>query len=232
MKLFSKNKSVLPNQEAMQWLVHQAKAINTNTPDIAFLEQFSSQLVFEYGDMQRRHPAHELIAEVGEFKGSAFTRDPYVLWKHSLQDQSYPVALPQGFRSIPRLPIKGELYLIPPYQFLTLDKHRQNTVMFERRRIELIIPFRKVKWFKDRTDSDKLNDMFGQVSQKAIHTEIGHETVVKAWAYFGIEEKFPVDAGFTFKRAEIYETNHPIKTLGGQRQYYHFSRLEYGDKTK
>lgn len=214
-------------KEDFRSLFEQAKVMNGFTPDLVFLEQFEYQLLFEYGDMKERHPFHEMIAEAGLSAGAAFTAKPYSMWKHKLGKDTYPVAINRPFHSAPSLPIRGELYLVRPHQFTMLDKHRKNTVLFKRRRIKLVLPYRKVIKGAIPNLANQINHSLRIPLDVATFVEGDFVQEVYAWMYFGIADKIPLDGGYSFCRAEMFTRNKPIPSLNTD-QYYYFSRMEYG----
>ena len=85
--------------------------------------------------------------------------------------------------------IKGEVYLIRPQRFLELDRYHQNTVEYTRRRVRLIVPYRKVLWLKDH----HLDPAFGVTTAvnrlnyqgKSVKTTQEFVAIIRAWMYIG-----------------------------------------------
>jgi gamma-glutamylcyclotransferase (GGCT)/AIG2-like uncharacterized protein YtfP len=213
-----------------QWF---AEAAHTNalTPDLWVLQRYDFQLIFVYGTQMSGHPQHELVMEHGAYAAAAYTAQQYTLWKKRLGRSSFPIAL-QGsgwrtpdWRTPPLARVQGELYAIEAKQLLELDKHFQNTLEFDRKRIPLLIPYHElVRAFKPRTGMQ-------QFIEDSLRIPNGHHLVtadtkvklVKAWTYIGKSD---------FWTDQLAHYFHPVNTYtpryGWLGDYYAFTRSEYG----
>lgn len=97
------------------------------TPDLWRLEQFDRTLLFEVGDPDnsRGFPLH-----IG------FTIEKLSLWKKAHEGIAFRMTQLQ----VPRARVKGFLYSVPAGFCMELDRERQNKVLYERKRVPLIIP--------------------------------------------------------------------------------------------
>lgn len=129
-----------------------------------------------------------------------------------------PFAKPDG----DRLRIKGELYSVRPNRIIELDKLYDNTVMFERKLVKLIVPYthiyRVMRDEKYRAVRNDISDGKGIVS-----THEGHQ-IVEAFMYVGKWDMWGdlLDAGYYFKPVRSFVPR--AKWLG---DFYHFTSMEY-----
>lgn len=190
---------------------------NQHTPDIWKLEQYELQLLFEFGPMMSFHDKHELLGEDKIFCAAAFTKDSFSHWKKKLGAESYTVALQRKtstkfnpltntFGDAP-VPIRGQIYALRAPMIIELDKYHLNTLHFERRRVDLIIPYQN----QYRTLRD------GKFYSQTLYHE------VKAWMYVGVTEYWEpqLDAGGLFSPVSIIRPRNAW-TKG----YSYFSPLE------
>jgi hypothetical protein len=187
------------------------------TPDIWYLEQHHRQLIFVADDLMSDHRHNRILTEasasgVDPIHPYAYTVDDYKFYLKDLGKVSHPVLMEKdaeltGFVRFPPEPaqVKGELWSIRPYQFIKLDKLRQNGVQFVRKRVSIFLPAVDVVYTK------------AQPNPKLV-TANG---VVRAWMYVGIPEYWDTQLGgvFATKAAPIYEHDHPIPEV---RRFYKF----------
>src|SRR5882672_2734050 len=84
----AQGKSMWPNQTWLAWAAEQTKF----SPDMAFLEEFESQLLFVYDDTMAKHRKNLLLNE-GEMLCEAFTEGDFTVYKKKLGKVSFPIAL-------------------------------------------------------------------------------------------------------------------------------------------
>lgn len=126
-----------------------------HTPDVPNLFSRTAWYVFMYDDYYIET----------ERSCIAFTRENYVLWRNketnglvalsaTERDQvckapawSDPVKRHGAFCSAPAMRIRGNLHLLSPQQIIKIDTDVQNTVLFERKFVPLLIPTRQAVTF-------------------------------------------------------------------------------------
>lgn len=185
------------------------------TPDYTVLEQYEQQLLFVYDDMMLHRSKQPQSSAWFRF-GSAFTRTEYTCFTKKAGTETFPIPLPPAkFRNKAR--IKGELWLVRPKEFLWLDKQKENTVSFIRKRVHITIPYRKTVWTKGH-----YNDHGVWVAGMEVSAEKITKKVV--WMYIGIPDHWEplLDGGFRFGEVSRYVPNNPNKS-----EYYYFSTRDY-----
>lgn len=171
------------------------------TPDIWKLEQFMFQPIFIPDEMKLGKKQHDLIKEAsysdGPLHPEVYTSEKFTFWKKDLGVESFPIAMeypyrPSGYCRVQPVParIQGELYQIRPSQIIKLDIHRQNGVQFRRVKKDILVPYREVRYSKERPDP--------KLSEERIYP-------LQAWMYVGIPEYWDDMIGDMFT---IRELNH------------------------
>lgn len=176
----------LPDQNWFRYVRDSIKY----SPDMAKLEEYQHQLFFACGETQKKH-FHNRLLEGSEYKCPAFTQLSFTYWNPD--SPIYP-AVPMDSEPskvfLPNFPppakIKGELHLIRPHAFYGLDNEYQNTVQFQRRRVRLIVPYRAVKWLKDKTFPDHDLEWYSEQGSMALTKE--RVVIIRAWMYIGRPE--------------------------------------------
>lgn len=210
--------------------IQQALEETKFTPDVAVIEQYEWQLFFAPDEIKKDHVKHDLLGEESEYKFPAFTQDTYHYWMHSA-----PFLPPIPMRTSglvnaltffpPIARIKGEVHLIRPQRFLDLDRYKQNTVEYQRHRIRLVVPFRKVMWLKDHN----LDPAFGvqeafsrsRYSGSSIKTEQERVAIVRAWMYIGKPEFWdPLISAYDYEAVETFHS----KNRAWCKTYYNIRR--------
>lgn len=212
-----------------------AEEISRNTPDYHWLLEYEFQLLFVYNNMMMGHRDSRAIEE-SVYMANAFTRATYKMFKKDLGPHSYPVALAKEGKITEKWgelegpgPIRGELYLIRPQQFLVLDKELDNTVAFERRRVNLNVPSRKVIYAHEKNKIEEVTGVqFNGTPRITVQSEMAS---VRAWMYVGnpdywkdlVADEFYGYSGpdYLMKTTKLYKPNNP-KLL----PYYYFSKQE------
>lgn len=187
------------------------------TPDIWYLEQFRCQHIFIADDMMTDRIHNGLLTEAS-LSGTdpihpyAYTMDDYKFYIKDLGKVSHPIIMEKdaeltGHVRFPPEPaqVKGELWAIRPYQFIKLDKHRQNGVQFFRKRVSIFLPATNVVYTKERP----------------LPQLVTADGVIGAWMYFGVPEYWDNQLGgvFATKAAPLFEHDYPIPQV---RKFYKF----------
>lgn len=212
----------------LQKFARDATYNNHLTPDIAMLDQKWAHLLFVYDEMQTGLEKHNLIKDDATKEYDAYTVNPFELYKKHLGRESFAVARPAdrcGDTSTNYGParIRGELYLVrvdptgnKPNPFIALDLYKQNTLEFERVRVKVAIPYRKV--------------LSAPHYPKPITTGVFVE-IKEAWMYVGTDywndhiDAGPRRMGRFFSAVNVY-VPHPRNVP----DHYHFTRKECFNK--
>lgn len=191
------------------------------TPDIHELQRKKAHNVFIYNEHQSVFGTW-MNDYRGSFSGTMFTVDRYTMWRQQLGEFEDPraIVVENKWPHIDQERIKGEVYNIPTDYIPKLDNYMLNTVEFQRRREQLIYPFRH-KW----------RDPEGKMVLGPWRIDI-----VFAWMYVGITSYWNqhIDAGWRFKPCRIFNLNkhHEINFAGDiselfyTNKYYAHSLLE------
>lgn len=129
-----------------------------HTPDIGVLENQKRHLVFDCG---RIRPGKGLVS-------AAYSAQRMTLYIDRHKDEPVPIYLDGDHRA----KIAGALYVLPTAELVQLDKQRQNRLVYERRRISVILPFEN-----ECGEVDVLRDEKGKEHQVWAYTAIAD-----AWA--------------------------------------------------
>lgn len=217
-KDFFRSKSE-PETAAVAWLNQ-----NALTPDICQLEQSMFQLIFLPDDMMRGKNNNHLIADAGRdgdvpVHPACFTLERFTFWKKDLGVESFPIPMakdyqPSNWVRVKPTPakIKGQLYAIFSPRIKRLDIHRQNGVQFIRKRQEITLPYRNVKY--DNHPDAGFAAKIPEISIEYIRT-------VEAWMYIGIPEYWDNLIGDIFQVRECnkFELDQPKFWI---EEYYKF----------
>src|SRR6266852_3773943 len=189
------------------------------TPDISTLEEYEWQLFFATDELKKDHTQHKLLGPEVRYKFPAFTQKNFHYWQHESPFNSpVPFRVPDGvqYNSLPFYPpigkIKGQVFVIRPQTFLDLDIYKQNTVEFQRHRVRLVVPYRKVKWLKDHNlDPDfGVQEVFCRSNYNGRSIAHSREIVytVRAWMYIGIPTFWdPLITAYDWGAVEHYNSN-------------------------
>lgn len=216
----------LPRPEFFTQMLEASKF----TPDIAKLEQYEWQLFFAPDELKRDHLNHHKLGE-SKFKFPGFTQASYHFWDPP-EAWNSPVPMKvEGFtNTLPFFPpiakIKGEVHLIRPQAFhLELDRYRQNTVEYQRERVRLIVPYRKVVFLKDHNldPAFGVQEAFGRsdYSGRSIKTSEEAVAIIRAWMYIGKPAYWdPIINGYDYGHVETFQA----KTRRWLSEYYNIRR--------
>lgn len=196
-----KKKEVGPSRDDWAYL----KGFTPYSPDAVLLNQRPFHLLFVYDRMQSGHDDHEFFGGEAMGLGTVFTKDKFALIKRSLVADSYPIPLDRSPFSIPELPIRGELRLVPTSKMFELDTNRVNGVKFERRMVWVTFPFRM------REGSRLMPDL-------KLHN-------IKCWMYVGVQNFWEDLFDNNFDMFDAVERYVPNKEE--LKEYYYFTQNEY-----
>lgn len=188
---------------------------NGHTWDAARLEQSQRQPVFMYGTMKRRFRSYDFIKDFSQFRGVAFTANPnWSMWKKSLGDGTFPIAMRVPYSMVPQARVKGELFLIDSQRIFDLDEILLNGVEFRRKKVNILVPYcrnRRIVNADHNYEDQRLDAIYR----------------LQAYMYVGRHDywKDHLDAGYHFKLCTCYSPRGLI--LPGS--YYDFTPLELND---
>lgn len=206
------------------------------TPDISVLEEYEWQLYFAPDETKKDHLKHHLVGDEREYKFPAFTQQKYNYWNHAA-----PFLPPIPMRSetpvnlMPYYPpiamIKGEVYAIRPQRFLELDRYKQNGVEYQRERIRLVVPYRKVLWLKDHNldPSFGVQELFNRSAYAGSSVKTSEERVaiIRAWMYIGKPQFWdPLISAYDYSSVEVFNA----KNRRWCDQYYSIRRPQLPPK--
>lgn len=205
------------------------------TPDIAVLEENEWCSIFVSDELKKDHFKHHLLGEA-KYCFPAYTQKTFLYWESNNPTEG---AIPFECENVQKLvvgwppaaKIKGEVYLIRPQQFLTLDEYKQNTVEYRRENIRLIVPYRRVKKLKDLygPEGDKFYQDNTQLQNTKTFTSEERVYIVRAWFYVG-EERYwdPRITAYDYGQVETFSANY--KRRQWLDQYYHIRRPQLPPK--
>lgn len=201
------------------------------TPDMWLLDKCPKWNVFVYSNEQTGHPQHKLL-EGAERRGIAYTATNFAVWRKNLGKESFAVALDnswappkdQGWDK-PKLAtlnrLRGEVFTVPKHIILSvLDKNKQNTVQFIRRRVSLIVRY--------KLTIDDTPPSFEKRTQTPKYIPQGlsgpYESIVTAWMYVGNPAYW--NDQITVKD-DIFSPAHLLKPREDRPLYYAFDKVSY-----
>ncbi len=218
-----------PKQALKEWNA-QVQEWNKFSPDIWQLSRRPYHLIFICDELMRSRPRHQLLEENGaQYRNTVFTKNNFTFWKINRGSILTPIPLlTPDLISTPSLKIKGELFVIPLPMLLLLDRERQNGVVFDRTRVKLDIPHRKLMFNKEPVKIFRgvREDDWRELYDNQIYT-LSNETYnmeVEAWMYVGKPEYWnhQLDGGYNFQPIRRFQPNDPHV-----KPYYFYSPLEY-----
>ncbi len=209
------------------------------TPDATELERVDYQPVFVYCNMMRGGNRYSVIEDIIRTKDDngksispyVYTKDRYAVWQTRDGRDSYPVALTSsdpiisltsGTNQVIARPgrVKGKLYYVRSELVKNLDRVRQNGILFRRRKVRLIVPYRAQHW----------NDVGRNPSEEMIYGR-KDEDAVFAWMYQGRHKHWDglLDGGFSLGPCTIRSPATP-KEWCGEEPYYFFDAWRVANK--
>lgn len=222
-------KKIIPSRHGpdAQWIA-EASQVYPNTPDLTWLSRRPFHLLFVYGSQMRGHPQHELVIEHGAYSATAYTDGKFSMWKKRLGKASFPIALEgSGWRrpdwDVPKhARVQGELYALKWEQLLELDKHFQNTLEFERKRIPLLIPYHKLYSIPGTPLQLQIEESLGMPHKNSVVTTEKQVENVRAWVYIGKPEFWDDQLEHYFAPVDVFRSR-----VGWINDYYAFTKEEY-----
>lgn len=211
-----------------------------HTPDMSLLERKEFQVFFIPDELQKGLHKHEIIAGHCEYRGTGFTSHLFAFCrKNGSKNGIKPEAIPlinTGETDITRLwkvplgRIQGQVFAVRPYRIPDMDEYKGNRTAFMRIRVPILIPNKRITWFKDlhkemMNKKIDIDEFFRQNPLKP--GELESNTIlsrVKAWMYIGVPSfwKGLIDNGFEYS---FKKTITPRKNILGE--YFKFSMLDY-----
>lgn len=173
----------LPDRAYFEHLLLETKY----TPDIAVLEQHEWQLYFAHDETQSGHLKHDLLGE-SKYQMPGFTQKSFNYWDGGPVFGAVPLEATGFIKPLPGWPdiakIKGQIFLIRPKAFLTLDDYKENGVQFVRTKGRVIVPYRLTKFLHDTSYPDIELEWVSEQGHIGLTKE--KVCVIKAWMYTGV----------------------------------------------
>jgi hypothetical protein len=194
-----------------------AYAATYHTPDVWNLCRRMQHNIFVYDETMYGMPQHSLIETEAVRRAAAFTSKPFCLWKKKLGKASFPILLnPNGQEHESWRParVKGVIYSVFTNTLIRLDNYKKNGVQFERKRIEVTVPNRRITVPKGK--EVRGNQWDG--------VPVGFDRV-PVYVYVGINRFWDdqLDGGYTFSPVKLYTPN------DGRAPFYFFTTQEFED---
>lgn len=124
------------------FLLH-IKDLLKNTPDLAVLEQKKAHLLFVCDDFKKGHRRNTALQDA-EYLGQGFTCPCFSMWKQNLGKNTFPLPFPNRDGLTPFSKISGEIWEVPTSVLKFLDRHRENTVQFNRMRVRVEVGYKNL----------------------------------------------------------------------------------------
>jgi hypothetical protein len=196
---------------------------SNHTPDLRYITDKEQFLVFVYDTMKTGYPDHSDLNSL-EHVCSAMTKsDEYVLWVKDYQ-QDYttaaavraPLPDPNDKRYDPRKPdpgrIRGQLHVVRTETLFELDEKMANTLYFERKRINVELPW-------TGNSMRKVRGMWVPCEEPQI---------VRAWAYIATADAIAEEQLRSVRPARRFTPiprEHNTRKVNGK-PYYDFTRFD------
>lgn len=201
------------------------------TPDLGWLEQFEYQLLFCPDETQRALPSYTFIADDSAFVANCYTQKTYDYWEQRVGNLRMGIPLPASNCTVGTLfprsrKIKGELHVVRPKAFIELDDYKQNTHMFIRKRVNVLLPHKPLL---NRNVSLRDNGKELPLALQGRKIMLGAERVyiIRAWMYVANPNYWDdlLDAGWSgFKHVHQFQSKR--QWLG---EYSYFTKHEFKD---
>jgi len=186
-------------------------------------------------ETQEDHHGHVKLNFMEKLDYDVFTQHPVMMLKEDLGKESHPLIFDNTLRyqnPPPFVPVKCELYRVTPWHLLRLDNYKQNTVVFQRKKILLVIPYTQL-FFKDRSVAQNLmgkdtkqHNLTGQSGNTIHNAMLKKQGVYRLWGwmYFALPS-------FWENMISITDRHPPVRTFsnpeGVVKEYYKFTDAEY-----
>lgn len=208
-----------PDQAWKYWVSNRSRY----TPDIAHLQERVCWWLFIADDCRTFRKNYERVYQPGcsiEYP-TAFTMQGFNFFYHRPTGRPIPVHADDDDGLFPRAKIKGELHLVTPQVLIDLDIHHQNRVLFHRKRVKILIPYREV-------NMNQWIDATGKPLPRALqnwHNKISPEKIfiLEAWMYTGKRSVYAprLDDGYEYLQCPIFFPNVEKNWLP---RYYEYTR--------
>lgn len=222
-----------PSEHEARWITDSVK----HSPDLGWLEQHEHQLLFCADDTRPGYSHNCLISE-HEFVATAFTAYKFRYWYQQAGEDRIPVPMMEqpGETHLvryfpPLLKVRGELLRVKSYQFRELDNYKANRVQFLRKRVNVFVPSRELRYARNTLAADEPCAFrpLPRALQGTLHPILSAQrmTIVRCWMYVGRPEFWNdlFDAGFRgFKIVNHYESKQPWL-----KEYYDFPKKPLED---
>lgn len=189
------------------------------TPDIVKLENLEGHLVLIHDDLKFEHRRHSLVQYADMLAFDAYTADNFSMWTVRMGKDSYPIAMKQK-SFVPHCVVHGELYFVDTATLVSLDRYRQNGVIFQRERVPIRVPYVKA-WIDGNLEPRQTNILY--------------ETM-DCWMYTAVPSYWNdrIDGGILFSKTSIHHFAPNKHDLGDKGRFYRFSAEDYfgGDGLK
>lgn len=205
-----------------------AEGVPSFTPDVPYLETRPFWRVLVVDEMMAPHFMSKQLGDEAIKRVDAFTMDKFSMWKKDEGAASQVIPLESKFMSMPFTHIRGQLWKIPTHRLYVLDSLKQNGVEFNRKRVQLAIPFHYTERHGDAAST----------------TRRFMDTSLRAWMYVGNDDfwKPKLLKGNKITIDRVTQTIHgrlldgksyyPVKTFPPKNpllteSYYYYARTEY-----
>lgn len=226
-RLFKPNQDITPKEKL------DIPVAPEYTPDLGWLEQFEFQLLFCPDETQRTMPAHSFIKDESAFLANVYTQKNYNYWEQRIGNMRMGIPLPAsdvapvvGTLFPPPTKIKGELHAVRSQAFVGLDDLKENTKMFIRKRVNVLLPYRPLlnRNVSLRERGKELPRPL-QGHKTMLGTE--HIYILRAWMYVANRDYWDnvIDAGWSgFRHVHRFQSKR--QWLG---EYSYLTKHEFKD---
>ena len=185
------------------------------TPDISTIEDNMYNLLFVCDDLLQGRKKFIQIENNCILVANCYTVNNFEFWSKDLGTETFPIPLETDKKPMfedwadlntSRLAqpakIKGQLLAVRGNTIISLDKEYANTVQYERKKVHIHIPNRRIQYKEDGQTDIKMADIGMWV-----------------WMYVGIQTYWSelIDMGFRCKPVTIYRAKAMMKE-----PYYYF----------
>lgn len=145
------------------WLNGYDRTEDVYTPDAAYLDKKYWWRLFVYNNWQSNQSGVDELGECHKLAAAVTTGMDFVVIKYNLGKLTHPIALDLEAEKYtfgphnetffgPRGQILGQLFYVRPQAIRKLDKLMQNTVVFDRLRIDIDVEYRDKdgSWLSDK----------------------------------------------------------------------------------